>query len=203
MKKAVGGCLAVLLVGVLLSAAGLWWFVVRPAWNVGNEVMVAAQQWAELGRIDASIVNRAAFAPPQDGVIAPDVVQRFVQVQQTIDSRLGDRLRQLDSKYRELKGDAAAASHEAGLKDLVGAYGDVFELIKLTRQTQVDALNAGGFSLEEYRWVRNQAYLSLGLGATAFASGDAVAPAASSNAAALAPHRDLLLRTAATAWLDF
>jgi hypothetical protein len=203
MKKAVGGCLIVVLLALVLGGGGFWWFVLRPAWNTGSELVAAAQQWAELVKIDSRIHNHDEFMPPSDGVIDESALQRFIAVQQTMNDRMGDNLKRLDTKYRALQSEHKADGRQANMQEIVAAYGDVFDLLKQTRTTQIDALNEEDFSLAEYRWVRNQAYSALGISVAALAQGKPEDASANPNAAALKPHRDLLLRTAATVWLDF
>jgi hypothetical protein len=203
MKKTVGGCLVVVLIVLILAAVGAYWFVLRPMWNAGSELVGAAQQWAELAQIEQKLDNKAEFTPPADEVIPAITVARFLAVQEAIDARMGDRLKQLEAKYREIEAGKAGNSTATDAVQALGAYGDLFGLIKEAKQTQIDALNAQQFSLAEYRWVRNTAYAALGLDATGMVTAPGTSPAASANAAALAPQRDLLLRTLPVMWIDF
>ena len=49
------------------------------------------------------------------------------------------------------------------MPQLVSAYRDVAAAWMDAKRAQVEALNAERFSLEEYRWVRNQVYLAVGI----------------------------------------
>jgi hypothetical protein len=205
VKKALGGCLVVVLLAVIGGGVAGWWFLVRPAWNAGSELIGAAQQWAELAQMEQKVANRGTFTPPADGAIAPAALQRFLTVQQQIDVHVGDRLKTLEAKYDRLQAQHKSSGRDANLQEVLGAYGDVFGLIKETRQIQIDAINAQNLSLAEYRWLRNQSYRALGIDATAMATGKPGTETSSTDptVVALRPHRDLLLRTAATTWIDF
>lgn len=203
MKKALGGCLVVALLLLVVGGGALWWFVLRPAWNAGSEFMGAATQFAEIAQIEMKVANRAPYTPPADETIPAESLQRFVAVQQMLQTQVGDKLRLLEGKYEELEARHQTQGGEPGLTDVLGAYGDLFGLIRDAKIAQVDALNAQGMSLEEYRWVRTQAYTALGL-----ASGDETptqlqGSAMAANADLVRPHRELLAQTAATAWLGF
>lgn len=202
MKKALTGCLVVALLALVIGGGALWWFVLRPAWNAGSEMVAAAQQWTELVQIEAKIDNQSAFEAPADGVIPGEVLTRFVAVQTQIDARVGDRLALLQSRYEAIEAQQGQDGKEPGLQALLGAYGDLFGLLKEAKQSQVDALNAQRMSLDEYRWTRNRAYAALGLDAAALGT-TSPTDASNANATALQPHRELLVRTLATAWLDF
>ncbi|MBB5207551.1 hypothetical protein [Chiayiivirga flava] len=204
MKKALGGCLVVGLLVLVIGGGALWWFVLKPAWHAGSEFMGAATQFAEIAQIEAKVSNRTPYSAPADGTIPPETWQRFVAVQRALQVDVGDTLAVLEAKYKEIEARTGNGS-EPGLTDLLGAYGDLFGLIRDAKLAQVDALNAQGMSLEEYRWVRAQAYAALGLaGADADATptplqGSAIAR----NAELVREQRALLTQTAATAWLGF
>jgi hypothetical protein len=132
--------------------------VLRPAWDTGSAMLDAARQWTELAQLEQQVDNRAGFDPPSDGVLPPETLQRFFAVQQQIDARLGTRLEVLDAKYRTIQAELKASAQEPTLQHVLGAYGDMFGLIKDLKRAQIDALNAQRLSLAEYRWARNQAY---------------------------------------------
>lgn len=203
MKKALGGCLIVALLLLVLGGGALWWFVLRPAWQAGSQFMGAATQLAEIAQIDMQVRNAEAWTPPADGAIPEASLQRFIAVQQALQSRAGTQLRVLETKYQELEAQHSATGADPGLADVLGAYGDLFALLREAKLAQVDALNAQGMSLDEYRWVRTAAYSAVGLTESDTAPAMLEGSALASNAERLRPHRELLLQTAATAWLGF
>lgn len=202
MKKALTGCLLVSLLVLAVGGAALWYFVLRPGWNAASELIDTGKQWTELVQIDAQVANAEEFAPPSDGRLGGDTLQRFLAVQQDLDARIGARLATLETKYREIEAQQQASGQAPSMQQAIGAYGDLFGLLKEAKQAQVDALNAQNLSLAEYRWARNQAYAALAL--TAMPQIPAGTDAAlTANAETLRPHRELLARTLATTWLDF
>ena len=200
-KKVLGGCLAVGLLLLVVGGASVFWFVLRPLWQVGSAISESAQQWQQVAQLDQQVRNRAAFAPPQDGRLQAAQVERLVAVQGQIAERLGDRIEQLDAKYRELKARQAEDGREPGVQDMFVAYADLANLIVEAKRAQVEALNAQGLSLEEYRWLRGQAFLALGMASQQALPATQADSALAANAELLRPHRDLLVKTAATAWL--
>ena len=199
MKKVLGGCLIVALLALVVGGGAAWWFVLRPAWNAGSQFIGAANQLAELAQIEAKVHNRSAFSPPGDGRIPDEALGRFLAVQQSIKDRLGPTLDTLESKYRQIEADAKANGGKPGLADALGAYGDLFTLVRDAKQAQVDALNGQNLSLEEYRWIRGQAYAALA-GGTLQPETSAQPTALGDNARRLAPHQELLTNTAVVAW---
>ncbi len=202
MKKALTGCLIVALLAIVIGGGAFWWFVARPALNAGKEMLCAAEQWAALAQIDQKIENHAEFPAPADGVIPGETLQRFLAVQQAIDARMGDQLKTLEVKYNEIEAAQKASGRDANLQEVLAAYGDLFGLIKQTKQAQIEALNAQSMSLAEYRWAREQAYTALALAAVP-QTPEGTATGLAANAEALRPHHELLARTLATTWLDF
>jgi hypothetical protein len=78
---------------------------------------------------------------------------------------LGDRVRKLDDKYKQLSRDLETKGRDANLSESLGAWGDVIALIVDAKREQVTALNAAGLSLSEYEWIRAQALLAMGYAA--------------------------------------
>ena len=205
MKKLGIGCLVVF--AMLAAAIGLGsCFVFSKAKQfVGN--------FAQLGEISAmndQIRNRSDFKPPADGKLKPAQVERYVGVQRTMLSSLGDRARKLDEKYKQLAKDLESKGREANLRESLAAWGDVVALIVDAKREQVSALNAAGLSLSEYEWIRAQSLLALGYGAfgmnletLASAAPEAFGNADTPDVKVLQHNRDLLAPYEETAkeWL--
>ena len=88
MKKGLIGCL---LVGIVLIAVGAglaWWFVIKPMVGVGNVVVEGARDWANTVDAEQAIRNQSPFAPPADGRLTQEQVNRFVAVHATMEMRL-------------------------------------------------------------------------------------------------------------------
>ncbi len=198
MKKALGGCLIVALLLLVVGGGATWWFVLRPAWNAGNQFLQAANQITELAKLDGQVRNRASFTAPADGRISDEALNRFLATQRAIKDQVGPKLATLEAKYDKIADDKKASGKDPGVTEMMQAYGDLFGLLHDAKKAQIDALNQQNLSLEEYRWIRTQAYVALAQEGLP-ASDEPAAPA--SNAQRLAPHRELLKETAVMAWL--
>ncbi len=85
---------------------------------------------------------------------------RLVRVQTQVRTRIGERMAALETKYKALTEKTQASLSDAPA--LIAAYRDLAAVLIDAKRTQVDALNEAGLSLEEYRWIRSQAYRALG-----------------------------------------
>ena len=75
--------------------------------------------------------------------------------------RLGERFAEFERKYKAL-----ADKEQATLADaptVIAAYRDLAATWLDAKRSQVDALNDAELSLDEYRWIRHQAYRALGV----------------------------------------
>lgn len=156
MKKLAIGCVVLLAFGVA-GAAGASYFAYR-------KVTSAYAGFAELGslpEIERSIRNQRPFTPPASD--EPDRVQleRLLEVQQAVRSRLGARAEEIERRYQRLL--AKDSATVVDLPELVSAYRDLAGAYVDAKRAQVDALNRAGLSLEEYRWTRSRAYAALGI----------------------------------------
>jgi hypothetical protein len=156
MKKVVIGCLIVLVVLAAGAAAG--------SYALYHKVRAGAGKFAALATVrdlERSVRNQASYSPPASGELTPAQVQCVLQVQQAVRARLGARASDLERKYHEY-----FEKKEASVLDLpalVSAYGDLASGYVDAKRAQVDALNAAGRSLAEYRWARSQMYRAIGL----------------------------------------
>jgi len=156
MKKFAIGCgIALLLTG--MAAAGVAYYVYR-------QVAGTVAQFAELGKVpdlERDVRNQSRFEPPASEELTEGQVAKLVEVQSMVRQKLGERMKAFEAKYKDL-----AAKKEATYTDapaLIRAYSDLASTWLEAKRTQIEALNAAGLSLEEYRWIRDQAYRSIGL----------------------------------------
>jgi len=160
MKKLVIGCLFfVLLLGIGGAIAG-YFFVYRPA----RQYVASFAELSKVAEADTRVANTSAFTPPASGELTPQMVERFMAVQDAIKSRLGTRMDMLQEKYKKFDNQ----TERPGIADVIGAYRDIAGIITEAKLAQVDALNAQQFSLAEYAWVRNEVYRAAGLPAPGF-----------------------------------
>ncbi len=156
MKKVAIGC--AILVAVLAVGAGIGLYVLSH--KVGSTV----KGFAELGTIpdlERSVRNQEPYAPPASGEVTQPQVQRLLQVQQAIRSRLGARMDEIEREYHALLQKDSATITDAPA--LLAAYRDLASAFVDAKRAQVEALNKAKLSLGEYRWVRRQAYAGLGV----------------------------------------
>lgn len=156
MKKLAIGCLVV---AAIAGAA-----VIGGGYYVYRQARSAYSQFAELARVpdlDREIRVKDAFVPPASEELTSSQVDRLMRVQTTILNRLGERAAEFERKY-----EALAKKDNATMLDapaLLNAYRDLAAGWMDAKRAQVDALNEVGLSLDEYRWIRHEAYRALGV----------------------------------------
>jgi hypothetical protein len=157
MKKFAIGCGVVLLVALVVAAAGTYYAVSKVKSTVAEFA-----EFGKIGQIEREVRNTGSFAPPESGELSDQQVARYVRVQAQIRQTLGVRFKELDQKYKALSERINKNQQGAmDLPELVSAYRDLASLFIEAKRAQVAALNAAQFSLSEYRWVRTQAYAAL------------------------------------------
>lgn len=162
MKKLVIGCGLGLVLFSIAASAAFYYFVYRPA----RTFVGSMAQMGDVAELDAKVTNTQAFTAPADGALTAAQVTRFVAVQEQLHARLGARAAELEAKYRDL--DKRRGQGDASLTEVAGAYKDIFGVIAEAKRTQVEALNAQRFSLDEYAWVKARFYEAAGVELTGF-----------------------------------
>lgn len=158
-KKWLAGCLVVILVFVIgLGAA--WWFVLRPMWNAGSDLVQGAKDWASTVDLGDDIANTAPYTPPPDGYLTPAQVQSLVRVQEVFVAEMGPDLEKLALRVREAQ---ALKDGGGSFQDLATAYSELTALLKRAREAQAKGVNAAGLSRDEYAYIRRQAFAALPL----------------------------------------
>jgi hypothetical protein len=207
-KKLLTGCLVVVLV-LVIGAGAAWWFLLRPMWSAGSEMVSGAKDWATSLDLGKDITNQAPYDPPADGRLTPAQVAALVQVQEVVVREMGSDLRLLAERARAAQA-ARSAEQPPSLADMATAYRETAALLGRLKAAQAAGVNAAGLSREEYAFVRRQAIAALpllvdvqavpglpgipGLSATA-PEDDAARAAARHNADLLRPHLPLLRET--------
>lgn len=156
MKKLAIGCgVIVLLVGIALGAAAYYTY---------RQARSMFAQFSELGQvpeIERSVRVKTPYVPPASEELTANQLERLVKVQTAVRSRLGETFQELERKYKSLSEKKEATIADA--PDIIAAYRDLAAAWMTAKRSQVDALNDAGLSLEEYRWIRDQAYRALGV----------------------------------------
>jgi hypothetical protein len=156
MKKLAIGCGIVALVG-MIALAGVGYYVYRQARALYQEVA----QLGQVPEIERSVKARGPYAPPSSGELTKAQIAQLVRVQTHVRQKLGQQFAMMEQKYKAL-----TDKKEATIVDvptLMAAYRDLATAWLDAKRSQVDALNEAGLSLEEYRWIREQAYRALGM----------------------------------------
>ncbi|PZO10189.1 MAG: hypothetical protein DCF27_03895 [Lysobacteraceae bacterium] len=160
-KKILTGCLVVVLVMVL--GLGLaWWFVLRPMWTAGGDMVSGAKDWATTLDLGKDITNDAPFAPPADGRLTQAQVDALVQVQAVVVRDMGADLSALAERARTLQA-ARTSNQPPSLPELAAAAREISGLVSRLRAAQSAGVNEAGLSRQEYAFVRKQALLALPL----------------------------------------
>jgi len=161
MKKGLIGCLVVGLLLLVVGGGAAYWFVLRPMWNAGSAMVDNAKDLAATAQADQAVNNKSPFTAPADGRLTPAQVQSLVAVQTAMQAALGTDLDALKAKYDAIEAEHKAKGQDTNLQEAMGAYSDFSGFILKAKQAQVAALNQQNMSLEEYNWVRGQAYSAL------------------------------------------
>jgi len=156
MKKLAIGCGVLLLLG-MVGAGGASYYAY-------HKVSSAFAGFAELGslpQLERSVKNQRPFAPPAAGEPSQAQIERLLEIQGNVRTRLGARADEIEHRYRRLLAKDSVTAVD--VPELVSAYRDLAAAYMDGKRAQVEALNRTGLSLEEYRWIRSQAYGALGM----------------------------------------
>lgn len=200
MFKVFMGCLAAILLVVVGGGIVGYNLYVKPAVSFVGD---ATRFVIEFESYNEGIRSAQAYVPPAGTELQADQLQRFMAAQGDMKAALAGQLEQLNLKYQELERNLAG--REPNLREMFGAYQDVADLLLISKRNQIEALNRHDFSLQEYAWVRQQAYQALGqqVNVASLEQSSANRPAqyASDQALALVePHREQLAEMYVLAW---
>lgn len=207
MKNFVIGCLGVLVI-LTVAGVGVVWFKYGDDISAGiDAVQGVARLGPQLEELNESIDNRAAYAPPADGELGEDTFQRFLATQRQMRTELEGRLEELQSKYEALEQEIDERGGQAGVGDMMSAYGDLTGLLIDAKRAQVEAMNAQNFSLQEYNWVRDQVYRAIGesvavaaIAANPSTSTEFQATVPEATREMVEPYREELMESYVLAW---
>jgi hypothetical protein len=159
MKKIAIGCGIVLVIVAIAVGVGSWYAIHKV-----KETFAGFADLAKVPDIERSVSNTTPYSPPESGELTQAQVDRLLAVQTHVKQTLGARYQELDGKYKALS--ERINKHQDTALDfpqVVAAYRDLASMYVEAKRAQVDALNQNNFSLSEYKWVRKQAYLALGI----------------------------------------
>jgi hypothetical protein len=161
MKKLLIGCLIIIVLGIVgFVAAG--YFLYRAASPMVENARNYLENVGKLGELEKDVRNTASFAPPSNDELSQTQVDRFVRVQQSVRTALGQRVDEIEAKYKHLKAEAEP-KREPTFTEVMSALGDMVNLVVDAKRAQVNALNQESFSSSEYSWVRSRVYQAAGI----------------------------------------
>jgi len=151
------GCGVTLLVFLVVAGGAAWWFVGRPV----VEAFQAIQRIESLGSLEDRVADRRPYAVPADGLLRAEQVERFIAVQGHMVRELSGRVGRLERLMDDFDG-----RRPDGLEIvlLAEAYAEMLRLLTEVLEAQAVALDAAGFSAEEYAWVRREVLRAAGAG---------------------------------------
>jgi hypothetical protein len=152
MKKIAVGC-GLVLIAALVAGSVASYMAVRKVQSAVSG-FTGLRTIPELNR---SVKNQDPYTPPASGELTEPQLGRLLRVQEVVHTRLGERVQEIGERYEKfLRQDHVVTGADAPA--LLAAYSDLAKALVDGKRAQVEALNAEGLSLEEYRWIRAQAY---------------------------------------------
>ncbi len=161
MKKLLVGCLVIVILGAVALGVGAY-FLYRAASPVVQSARDYLERFGQLGELEKQIRNTATYRAPANGGLSKEQVERFVRVQQQVRTSLGQRMDEIEAKYKHLKVNAETKT-EPSFAEVFSALGDLANVVVDARRLQVNALNQENFSSAEYTWVRSRVYQAAGV----------------------------------------
>ena len=156
MKKLLIGCL-VLAVVLAVTAGAASYYLYRKV----DSTISGFKELGTVPELERSVRNKTPFTPPASGELTGPQLNRYLDVQQQVRARLGAGAAKIEQKYKTLLAKDSATIVDAPA--IIAAYRDLATTYVDAKRAQVGALNDAGLSLEEYRWVRRQAYAAIGM----------------------------------------
>ncbi|MFA5552018.1 MAG: hypothetical protein WDA03_10420 [Trueperaceae bacterium] len=153
-KKFVMGCLIAVAAVLVVGGGAAYFYVIRPL----TSTVRAGAELTKLVELDNRVTNKRAFTAPSDGLLQQADVERYLQVTSGVMAGLQNRAKELESKYDSLR------QGNPGVRQVLNAYADIIRLVVEAKEMQVNALNAAGFSVAEYDWVRRAVLQAAGHG---------------------------------------
>jgi hypothetical protein len=162
LRNVLLGCLTVFVLVLGVGGFLAYRFIYQPARNAIANVM----ELENLTKLDDEIRSRVDFSAPEGNFLTQEQVDRFMNVQEGMRGTLQGTFSQLEQKYKDIE--AQSENQAMNIRQLFGAYSDLFKLIVEAKRVQVQQLNEYGFSLPEYQWVKEQVLGAAGLPLSGF-----------------------------------
>jgi hypothetical protein len=170
MKKLAIGCgiiVLVLAVGVTVAL----YVVAHKARTYLNETGALSA----LQTLGKGVNNTAPFTPPANGELTADDVRRFAAVEDAMVATLGPRFKELAAMQDEmLRREGAEHRKSTSAEDFKNVTASMAFILQ-AQGAWVDGLNAQGFSMDQYQWVRGRVWAASGMNVSQLNSGDIAA----------------------------
>lgn len=161
-KKTVIGCLSIFGILFVSGVVFFYFYILRPAEAILDDLEIIAK----MPTLNEKILSVEPFIVPEDENLTPDQLERFARVQTHIQTGLGNDHGLLRERAESLIGifevDGKVGNRDPSLREAVFAFDGLGDVLYRAKELQVEALNREGFSLDEYRWVREMTYQALG-----------------------------------------
>ena len=160
MKKLLLGCLGIAVLAGILFAVGSY-ILYRAASPVFDNARGYLEGLSRINELDKDIVNQSPFTAPASGELTQAQVERFARVQDSVRKALGQRMNEIEEKYKRFKLNAENRE-QPSIGELVSALNDLANVFMQARRFQINALNEEKFSQAEYSWVRDRIFQAAG-----------------------------------------
>lgn len=160
MRKILFGCTIFFLVALVAGGVLFYKGCVVPIRNVTADVM----QMTKLGNYNAGLANKSTYTPPADAILSPDQIGRFLAVQAEVRAAAGASFTRVRERFESLPGRMKdeQGQFKFDFTEMMSTFKGIGPDIVKVKEAQVAALNNHGFSLQEYRWVRESILRAMG-----------------------------------------
>lgn len=125
--------------------------------------MESFKRLGELDRLNSQVKNQSAYVPPSDLRLTQRQVERFVAIQQKMKDSMEEEASAFQASIEELESKFKGTNVQLSPREAVRYWNDLSQMLVNVKRVQVEAINAEGMSLEEYRWVASQALAAMGM----------------------------------------
>ena len=162
MKKVLGGCLALVLIGVVALGLALF-YGYRAARPMIDNARGMLEQGREIASLSDRVTNKADYVPPATGELSESQVQRLLAVHAHVRQALGPRWSELQTRAAAVESKAREGGRDLSFTEIGAMLSEFGGLLREARRAHVDALNAEAFSSREYSWVKLRVFEAAGL----------------------------------------
>jgi hypothetical protein len=162
MKKVLGGCLALVLIGVVALGLALF-YGYRAARPMIDNARGMLEQGREMAALSDRVTNKSDYVPPATGELSDAQVRRLLAVHTHVRQALGPRWSELQTRATAVESKARQGGGDLSFTEIGAMLSEFGGLLREARRAHVDALNAEAFSNREYTWVRLRVFEAAGL----------------------------------------